>query len=118
MIRVVLRCCIAALLAIPLGCTGGTGRLNLSDQQRTELKKAASIEAVHWQQGLGLVVSFPSGLVFRKEMCLEDPIAIAKERVLSALATQYDFANMQSVSIPVVWPHRGTVVRRAASRTG
>ncbi len=118
MFRIALRLIVVLFIVSTLGCIGGTGRLNLSDQQRAELQHIPLIQAVHWRQGDGIFVSYAPGLASTHGLLLSDPIDIIKEQVSSQLMAQAGLTNIRSVPIPVVWRHRWSLTRSCCIREG
>lgn len=118
MFGIALRLLVVLFIVSTLGCTGGTGRLNLSDQQRAELQHIPLIQAVHWRQGDGIFVSYAPGPAFTHGLLLSDPIDIIKEQVSSQLMAQAGLTNIRSVPIPVVWRHRWSLTRSCCIREG
>lgn len=118
---IALRLPVVVFIASLLGCTGGTGRLNLSDQQRAELQHIPLIQTVHWRQGDGIFVSYapgPASPAFTHGLLLSDPIDIIKEQVSSQLMAQSGLTNIRSVPTPVVWRHQWSLLRSCCIRDG
>lgn len=111
-------CVLAGFMVTCLGCTGGTGRINPSDQQRIELKNLPVIQAVHWQHGEGPIpiVQYNPGLPHATY--LTDPITTVKEQLLESFAAHHGFTNIQSVEAPVLWPYWYSLVAPCCIQRG
>lgn len=116
-IRVAKVCAVAICVLTSLGCTGGTGRIHLSDHQRSNLTSLSLIQAVHWQYGEGLI-PIEQYDPWPQTIYSTDPIATVKRQVLSSLVSKHGLINIQSVEEPVFWTHRYSLISPCCIQRG
>jgi hypothetical protein len=117
-IRVARACAVAVCILTSLGCTGGTGRINLSDHQRSNLSRLPLVQAVHWQYGEGLIPivqynPWPPHTIYSM-----DPITMVKKQVLLKLVSQHGFTNIQSVEEQAFWTHGYSLISPCCLQRG
>lgn len=117
-IRVAKGYAVAVCILTSLGCTGGTGRINLSDHQRSNLTRLPLIQAVHWQYGEGLIPIVQYNPWPPHTIYSTDPIAMVKKHVLSNLVSQRGLINIQSVEEPAFWTHGYSLISPCCIQRG
>lgn len=116
-IRVAKACAVAICILTSLGCTGGTGRINLSDHQRSNLSSLPPIQAMHWQYGEGLIPIVQYN-PWPRTIYSTDPIAMVKRQVLSSLVSKHGLINIQSVEEPAFWTSGYSLISQCCIQRG
>lgn len=116
-VRVAKACAVAVCILTSLGCTGGTGRINLSDHHRSNLTNLPLIQAVHWQyeEGFIPIVQYNP---WPQTIYSIDPITMVKKQVLSNLVSQYGLINIQSVEEPAFWTSGYSLISQCCIQRG